>query len=240
MRLTLSVARVAGPTAGVAAFLQKRQPSLAGAGAAPGFPEGAAMSEQLPATSAVPSGHPIRLVVTDDLQRSRLTVFFRIILVIPHLIWLSLWGIAVAFAVFVAWIVGIFAGRIPDGLHGFIAGYIRYATHVYAYFSIAADPYPTFSGAAGYPIDVEIAPAAAQSRLTIFFRLLLAIPALIVLYLLAIVARIVSIIAWFYAVFAGDLNRSLRDMLAYWLRYNAQVSAYACLLTQRYPSFSDD
>jgi len=29
-------------------------------------------------------------------------------------------------------------------------------------------------------------------------------------------------------------------VLAYWIRYNAQVFGYVCLLTQRYPSFSDD
>ena len=63
------------------------------------------MSETLPALDA-PNPHPIHLVVTDDLQRSRLTVFFRLLLVIPHLIWLALWGIAVCFAVIVAWIVG--------------------------------------------------------------------------------------------------------------------------------------
>ncbi len=37
--------------------------------------------------------HPIALTLSDDLKRNRLTVFFRLILVIPHLIWLSLWGI---------------------------------------------------------------------------------------------------------------------------------------------------
>ena len=36
--------------------------------------------------------HPIQLIVTDDLSRSRLTVFFRLLLVIPHWIWLGLWG----------------------------------------------------------------------------------------------------------------------------------------------------
>jgi hypothetical protein len=38
--------------------------------------------------------HPIRLIVTDDLRRSRLTVFFRLLLAIPHFVWLLLWGIA--------------------------------------------------------------------------------------------------------------------------------------------------
>ena len=32
----------------------------------------------------VMDGHPVRLVVTDDCRRSRLTVFFRLLLAIPH------------------------------------------------------------------------------------------------------------------------------------------------------------
>lgn len=199
------------------------------------------MSEQLPTVGAeVPASHPIHLAITDDLERSRLTVFLRILLVIPHFIWLLLWGIAVWFAVIAAWFAGIVTGRVPDGLHGFIASYLRYLTHVYAYFSIAADPFPGFSGAVGYPVDVEIAPATDQSRLTIFFRLLLVIPAYIVLTVLGYVAQIVMFIAWFYALFAGKLHGGLRDVLAYWLRYNAQTIGYVCLLTQRYPSFSDE
>ena len=38
---------------------------------------------------AIPEAQPhaVRLVVDDDLKRSRLTVFFRPILAIPHLLW---------------------------------------------------------------------------------------------------------------------------------------------------------
>ncbi len=97
---------------------------------------------QLPAAGGdAPAPHPIRLVVTDDLSRSRLTVFFRLLLFIPLAIWAGLWGIAVCLAVFVAWIVGIFTGRVPDGLHGFLASYTRSYTHISAYIWIAADPY---------------------------------------------------------------------------------------------------
>ena len=199
------------------------------------------MSEQLSVLEPdLPAPHPIHLVVTDDLQRNRLTVFFRILLVIPHLIWLTLWGIVVSFAIFFAWVVGIFAGRIPDGLHGFIASYLRYQTHVRAYWFLAADPFPAFSGAAGYPVDVVIAAPEKQSRLTIFFRLLLAIPALIVVTLLMYVAEIVAFLAWFYALILGNLHSGLRDVLVYWLRYDVQAFGYVALLTQRYPTFSDD
>jgi Domain of unknown function (DUF4389) len=200
------------------------------------------MSEQLPTTvyPDEPPPHPIHLVVTDDLVRSRLTVFFRLLLVIPHLIVLTLWGIVIWFVVLIAWVVSIFTGRVPDGLRNFIAMFLRYLTHVYAYLFIAANPYPGFTGEPGYPIDVEIAPGEKMSRLTIIFRLFLAIPALIVLWVLGYVAQIVAFFAWFWALFAGRLHPGLRDVLAYYLRYNAQVFGYLSLLTQRYPSFSDD
>jgi hypothetical protein len=197
------------------------------------------MSETVSAVD-VPSPHPIHLVVNDDLERNRLTVFFRLILAIPHFIFWALWSLAVSLVVIVAWVVGIFAGRIPDALHSFMAGYVRYSTHLYAYIGIVADPYPGFSGAPGYPIDLEVAPAVSQSRLTILFRIILAIPAAIVANVLQNVAGIVAILAWFYALFTGKANKGMRDLQAYCLRYQAQTHGYLLLLTQRYPSFSDD
>ena len=44
-------------------------------------------------TSASLDAHPIDLVVGTDLTRSRLTVFFRLILAIPWLILAIFWGI---------------------------------------------------------------------------------------------------------------------------------------------------
>jgi len=184
--------------------------------------------------------HPIQLVVTDDLKRNRLTVLFRLLLAIPHFVWLTIWSVAAGIAIIIAWFAALFLGRVPEGLHNFIAGFVRYGTHVNAYFSVAASPFPAFTGAAGYPIDLEIAPAARQNRLTVLVRILLAIPAVIVLYILGIVAQIVMILAWFYALFAGNLAKGLRDVLAYWLRYQAQTWGYLGLLTSRYPSFSDE
>ena len=91
---------------------------------------------------------------------------------------------------------------------------------------LAADPFPAFSGAPGYPIDVEIAPPVKQSRLTIFFRGLLLIPAYIVLAVLGYVAELVAFCRWFLRTLRGQLHSGLRDVLAYWLRYNAQFFGY--------------
>ena len=91
--------------------------------------------------------HPIQVIVTDDLQRSRLTVFFRGLLAIPHIVVLYLWTILADIAIVVAWFVALIAGRVPDGLHSFIASYLRYTAHVGGYLALLANPYPPFSGA---------------------------------------------------------------------------------------------
>ncbi len=181
--------------------------------------------------------HPIGLVVDDDLRRNRLTVFFRLLLAIPQAIWLGIWGIAVYLAVFVAWLIAIFTGRVPDPLHGFIAHYLRALTHLSAYLFLLANPWPPFAGEPGsYPVDVRIDPAAPQSRLTIFFRLLLAIPAFVLAYVFRLVNQAVAFLGWFYCLFMGEMNRGMRDLSAWMLRYEVQTYAYAMLLTGRYPS----
>jgi hypothetical protein len=184
------------------------------------------------------TAHPIGLIVTDDLRRSRVTVFFRLLLVIPHLIWLTLWGIVVELAVLVAWFSALFTGRVPDGLHQFIASFLRYSTRVNAYMLLLANPYPPFSGAGSYPVDVRIDPPQPQSRLTVFFRLLLIIPAALLSYVFRIVNNLVAVLGWFYCLALGRMNQGMRDISAWLLRYEVQTYAYAFLLTGRYPSLA--
>ena len=142
-------------------------------------------------TPATAVQHPVRLVVDDDLQRNRLTVFFRLLLAIPHLIWLALWGIAAYLAAVVNWFATLIVGRSPEPLHNFLVLYLRYLTHVQAYLHMLADPYPGFLGAPGYPVDLAVAGPEPQNRLVTLFRSILAIPAFIVAYVLALVFLLV-------------------------------------------------
>ena len=89
--------------------------------------------------------HPVRLVVEDDYRRNRLTVFFRLILAIPHLIVLVLWGIAAFFVAIAAWFAILFTGRYPRGLFDFVVGVGRWTNRVGAYaFLLVTDRYPPF------------------------------------------------------------------------------------------------
>ena len=171
---------------------------------------------------------PIRLHVTDDLQRSRLTVFFRLPLAFPHFVWLLLWGIAAFFAAIANWFVTLFRGRPAEPLHRFIAGLVRYQTHVFAFLQLVANPFPGFSGKPGtYPVEVEIDPPERQNRWKTAFRLILAFPAFMVSGALAGAAFVAAILSWFYALARGRVPRGLRNLGAFELRYAAQVYGYA-------------
>jgi len=180
--------------------------------------------------------HPIRIVVTDGLERPRLTVLFRLLLAIPHLVWLALWSVVAFLAVIAAWFAALVMGRIPLALHRFLAAYVRYATHVIAFLYVVGRRFPGFTGRAGsYGIDVEIDPPARQNRWKILFRFFLAFPALILGSALGGVAFIVGFLGWWYALARGRMPEGLRNLGASCLRYNAQTYAYLALVTDRYP-----
>jgi uncharacterized protein DUF4389 len=205
------------------------------------------------ATDAQPP-HPVRLVVTDDLHRSRLTVFFRLLLAIPHFFWLGLFSIGAFFVAIINWFATLITGRSPKGLHDFLAGYVRYATQFFGYLYLAANPYPPFylgSDQSAYAIDVQIDPPERQNRWVTGFRFFLVVPAFIVSGVLSGGGSVssggrgfstggamglMSILNWFSSLIRGRSPRGLRDFSAWALAYTAQVYAYLFLLTDRYPN----
>jgi Domain of unknown function (DUF4389) len=177
----------------------------------------------------------IRLLLTDDLRRSRLTVFFRLLLALPHLVWVTLWGIAAFVVVVLNWFVTLVAGRPLLGFHRFLAAFVRYQAHLWAFVSLAANPFPGFTGAPGYPLDLEIDEPLPQRRLVTLFRLFLAVPAYLVLYVLNFALYIAAFLGWFASLATGRMPRGLRSVCAHVIHYQAQFYGYVYLLAERYP-----
>ncbi len=183
------------------------------------------------------AGHPVSLVVNDDLRRSRLTVLFRVILAIPHFFWLWGFTLAAVFVVLVNWVAALVTGCPPARLHAVLARYARYTTHLSAYLFLVANPYPPFLGKAGsYPVDLELPGPAPQNRGATAFRLLLALPALVLAYVFGTMMLVVALVGWFVSLAIGRTPKGMRDLSAYCLRYRAQTLAYVILLTSRYPT----
>jgi 2-(1,2-epoxy-1,2-dihydrophenyl)acetyl-CoA isomerase len=218
-RAQADLARTPDFTEGVAAFLERREASFTGQ------PE-----EPI---------HPVRLVVHDDLRRWRLTVLLRLLLAIPHLVVAATWLLLAAFVGLANGVLVFVRRRSPASVHHWLARFLRYYTHVQAYTWLVADPFPSFRGWYGtYPIDLDIAEPAQQSRWTTAFRIVLVIPAYLLMYVLSVVLQVLAILGWFAALFLGRMPRGMRDLMAYCLRYQAQTYAYLLLLTGRYPSLA--
>jgi hypothetical protein len=96
--------------------------------------------------------------------------------------------------------------------------------------------FPGFTGRPGsYPIDVEIDDPQPQPRAKTAFRLLLALPALMIAGGLATAQTLAAVGAWFSALIMGRVPRGLQRLIAFAVRYTAQTYAYVFLLTDRYP-----
>ena len=186
-----------------------------------------------PAWSLPP--HPVRLEVDDDGRRSRLTVAFRLLLALPHLVWLALWSVAAILAAIANWFVALVSGRSAEPLHRFLAAYVRYTVHLTAFLFVVANPFPGFAGTPGYPVDVTIAPAERQSRWITLFRTFLALPAFLLAGALAGAIVAVGILGWFAALVTGRMPTGLRNLGAMSIRYQAQTHVYWFVLNDRYP-----
>jgi hypothetical protein len=90
--------------------------------------------------------YPASLTVVEPQgPRRRLSVGFRLILIIPHLIVVGLLTIAWWVTSFVAWLAILFTGNYPEGLYEFSVGVLRWFLRVEAYLLLLVDEYPPFS-----------------------------------------------------------------------------------------------
>jgi hypothetical protein len=184
-----------------------------------------------------PRPHTVRLIDHDDLKRSRLTVLVRAFLVLPHLIWLTLYASVAVFVALANWIVTLIKGRSPQRMHRWLVRYLRYTVYVYSYLYVLANPYPPFHGdQRSYTIDLQVEGPDEQRRLVTAFRLVLVIPAFVLGWVLSQVLQVIALIAWLIAIFLGRIPRGMEQLGLYCLRYQTQVYAYLLVVTDRYPS----
>jgi hypothetical protein len=187
--------------------------------------------------------YPVTFEADYSEQRNRLTTFFRLILMIPVAIVLYVFGIVASIAIVIAWFAIVITGRYPQGLYSFVADFNRFVARVTAYAVLLTDPYPPFSGAddPAYPVRMSFSgPLDPYSRVKTFFRLILAIPIMIMRYVMGLLLEIGAIAAWFVILVTGKMPRGLFDLMVLANSYTARSDAYLYLLTETYPPFQDD
>lgn len=182
--------------------------------------------------------YPVTYEVDFNPAPNRWTTFFRIILIIPWLIVAYVYMIAAFFTHIFAWVAVVILGRYPQWLYDFNSGVLRYMVRYNAYAYLQTDAWPPFGIAddPAYPIRVRVAPPAiAQSRLTAFFRLILAIPIFVIVSIVGYLHQLLAAIAWLTIVFRGYLPSAVNDALTFCNGLYARAWGYVALLTDDYP-----
>ncbi|MGH9205545.1 MAG: DUF4389 domain-containing protein [Acidimicrobiales bacterium] len=99
----------------------------------------------LTAAGQDPGTDPARLSVKYPGELSRLLIFVKWLLVIPHLIVLFFLYIGAYIAAIIGFFAVLITGRWPEGLRRYIVGVARWGYRVEIYYYLMTDAYPPFS-----------------------------------------------------------------------------------------------
>ena len=198
-------------------------------------------SPRPPGGSGTPG--PVLVAIAGPARQRRATVAVRLVLVIPHFIALYFLGIAAFAVAVIGWLGALVTGRLPGFAATYLSGYLRWYSRFEAYLLLLTDEYPPFAFEdAPYPVRLAVG-AGQLNRLSVLFRIILAIPAAIVSMLLTSgFTTIMVFIAWLIALVAGRLPASLHQAFAAVFRYTLRYYGYLFLLTDTYPAglFGDE
>ena len=195
--------------------------------------------------------YPVAVAIEPILVgRNKLTTAFRPILAIPHAVlagpmyWsgrtggLGLVGGAAYVLAIVSWFSLLFTGREPHGARQFCLFYLGWRTRSLAYMALFRDEYPPFGDGPYLASIVVTEPSMPRDAGSIGFRLLLALPHLVVLAFLLIGWLVTTVIAWFAILFTGSYPASMYSFGVGVMRWALRVEAYLLLLVDEYPPFT--
>ena len=191
--------------------------------------------------------YPATLDVTTPDRIANWRPLVQWLLALPHMIIAGALSYVTYAVAVIAWFVILFTGRLPEGLANFQVMILRYATRAQLYQGFLFDKYPEFDFSmtsqepGGSPVTLSVTPALeGRNRLTVFFRLFTAIPAVIFAMLVGIIGAICWILAFFAVLFTGRWPEGLRRFVVKSVRVSVRTQAYTMLLTDEYPPFSLD
>jgi len=200
-----------------------------------------------------PATYPLAYDVTPpEGSRNRLTCAFRAILGIPHILLVGspynvgigansgggVLGAVATICAVIGWFAILFTGKFPRGLWDLCHMYMRWRARALAYLALLRDEYPPF-GDSEYPVAFQLDyPDSARNRWTVGFRLILAIPQVVVFFFVAVAGALAGIIGWFAILFTGRYPEGLWRFARDVNRWSLRLQAYLLLMRDEYPPFS--
>ena len=183
--------------------------------------------------------YPVRLDIDYPPRLSRLLIFVKWLLAIPHYIAIYVLAIGAYVVIIISWFAVIITGRYPRGMFDFMVGFERWLMRVSAYLLLQTDRYPPFALAddPGYPVRLEVEYPERIARWRPLVHWLLSIPVFIALLVIGIIAYVAAFIAWFAILITGRYPAGLFNAVTVALRWNARARIYYYWMTEAYPPF---
>lgn len=170
--------------------------------------------------------------------RSRLRVFFRAVLYVPHYVIEYAWRALAQVLAVIQWFVIVFTGRRNQGIWNLQCAYLGYAARTNSYYGLMYDAWPNIGAEpAGEPTHFSFEYRAEANRLTTFFRIFWLLPTLIVAIFVLTGALVCVVLSWFAIVISGKHPRGLFDFLARTHTFMVRITACALLMGDVRPRF---
>jgi len=207
-------------------------------------------------TVPAPAPYPIRFDLEyPDRPLNRATTAFRIFLALPVLAVLGavsawsfqggagnrgavVWGSGGLLALGPALMI-VFRQKYPRWWFDWNRALLAFTNRVIVYLALLRDEYPATDHEQAVRLELPYPDVPNDlSRWLPLVKWLLAIPHVIVLVFVDLVAVIIVVIAWFAILFTGRYPRPLFDFVVGAMRWGNRVIGYALILvTDRYPPF---
>ncbi|MCP4966944.1 MAG: DUF4389 domain-containing protein [bacterium] len=196
--------------------------------------------------------YPVDIAVEyGDGRRSRglavLGIFFplKAVAAIPHFFLLYFVGIAAMFAAWFGYWGIALGGSLSPGIARFLHNYLGWTLRISAWIAGWRDEYPGFAmEQPDYAARVVITePSLERSRglavsgIVFFFKAILLLPHMIVLYFVGIAAGIAGWVAYWIVAFTGVYPDSIFNFTVGMMRWSTRTNAWMFSLTDEYPPF---
>jgi Domain of unknown function (DUF4389) len=170
-------------------------------------------------------------------KQRRWTVLLRAFLALPLAVTLLFVEIAAGVCVVVGWFAALAIGRAPTFVRTIVTLLLRITLRLGAYTMLLTDRFPPFTTGdqPDYGTSVAIPPATRLHRAAVLFRIILAIPASILLRVVSLGLSVIAFFMWLVVLVTGWLPKPVHEAYEAYLRYQLRFLAYFCLLVPTYP-----
>ncbi len=210
------------------------------ASAPPPLPRPMAPPSWSPPPQVAREPYPMRYDVAYPEGLSRLSTFFRLVLLLPVYLFVGLLQYFVYIALFLGFTTVFWRKKYPQWLFRGLSGAFGFQARASAYGLLLTDKFPSFAPEdSRVTLEYDDPPSGSLSRWRVlFWKALLLIPQLIVLNLIHIAVFAVTVIAWFGILLTGNYPRGLFQFSVGVQRWWWRIAGYFAGFNDRYPPYA--